>query len=189
MVKKKNAPKKKKLSIARRIVTPKTKKKTVKKIIARRKKKILAIPKGYHSITPYIIVSNAVKAIDFYKKAFGAKEAMRLEKPDGKIGHAELKIGDSKIMLADECAEMNARSAKEFDATMSLHFYTKSVDEVVTKAVSLGATLIRPIEDMFYGDRCGLLEDPFGHRWHIATHIENVSPAKLKKRMAALCAK
>jgi PhnB protein len=173
----------------------KTKKKTVaakkqpkkKPAIKRKTKKVSAIPKGYQSITPYLIVNEGVKAIAFYKKVFGAKERMRMNQPGGKIGHAELKIGDSIIMLADECHEVEARSPKTIGGSpITIHVYIKNVDEVVKRAVKAGATLIRPIEDMFFGDRSGGVEDPFGHKWIISTHIEDVTPAQLKKRAAEL---
>ena len=157
------------------------KKKIIKKAV---KKKILTPPKGYHSITPYLIVKNAPKAIAFYKAVFNAKEVMRMEH-GGKIGHAELKVGDSKIMLAEEHPAMNVKAPDAFGGTpVGIHLYIKNVDHVVDKAVSMGAKLIRPIENMFYGDRCGTLEDPYGHQWHISTHIEDVTPAKMKKRAA-----
>lgn len=178
---------KKKSPVAKKNVLKKPIKQTAKSTTVKRKKKVLAIPKGYQSITPYLIVDNAVNAIGFYKKAFSAKEVMRLERPGGKIAHAELKFGDAKIMLADECTEMNAYSAKKYNgAAISIHLYVKNVDEVVSKAISTGAKLIRPIEDMFYGDRSGMLEDPYGHKWTVSTHIEDVSPAKIKKRAAEL---
>jgi PhnB protein len=149
------------------------------------KKKVQAIPKGYHAITPYLIVDNAVKAIEFYKKAFGAKLGLKMDRPDGKIVHAELKIGDSKIMLADACPELGARSPKEGSgAAVSLHFYVKNVDKIVERAIAGGAKLLRPLENAFYGDRCALLQDQYGHQWHVATHIEDVSTRELKKRAA-----
>lgn len=148
---------------------------------------MLTQPKGYNSITPYLIVNGAAKAIVFYKTAFGGKEVLRMEQGNGKIGHAELKIGDAKIMLADECAEMNAHSPKQYGGSpITIHLYVKNVDMTVDKAVFMGATLERPIQNMFYGDRSGLLIDPYGHRWCVATHVEDVSPAKLKKRAAEL---
>lgn len=176
--------------VPKKITAKNPKKVVAKKVTAKRKsKKVLAIPKGYHSITPYLIINQAAKAIEFYKKAFGAKEMFRIES-SGKIGHAELKIGDSKIMLADECLEMDAKSPTTVGGSpIGLHFYIKDVDGVVKRAVSAGAKLTRPIEDMFYGDRSGAVEDPFGHRWHISTHIEDVTLAKVKKRAAELYGK
>ena len=138
---------------------PKTKKKIVKKaskVVAKRKKKVSALPKGYNTVTPYIIVNGARKAIAFYKDVFGAKLVLCMDKPNGKIGHAELKFTDSKIMLADEFPEMQALAPKAFGGSpISIHLYVKKVDEVIKKAVSRGAKLLRPAEDMFYGDRSG----------------------------------
>jgi len=151
------------------------------------KKKVLFIPKGYNSITPYLIVSDGKKAIKFYESAFGAKQVLRMDMPDGKIAHAELKLGDAKIMLSDECPEMHKMGYKAGSSSaVSIHFYTKDVDQAVKKAKALGANIIKPVEDQFYGDRAGMIEDPFGHKWCVATHIENVTPAQLKKRAAAL---
>lgn len=179
--------KKKKTSVAKKGVSKKLKQKATKKIAVKRKKKVLAVPKGYHSITPYLIINNAAEAIDFYKEAFGAKEVMRMEHPSGKIGHAELKIGDAKIMLADEYPEMDARSPQAYGGSpVGIHLYIKNVDTIVEKAVAAGARVIRPVQNMFYGDRSGALEDPYGHKWHVSTHIEDVSTAKMKKRAAEL---
>ena len=173
--------KKKKLTMASKKLKATKKKKVNKKTTAKRKKKVLTTPKGYHSITPYLILQNAAKAIEFYKKAFSAKEALRMEQPGGKIGHAELKIGDAKIMLSDECPEMQARSPQAYGGSpMMIHLYVKNADVVIAKAVSLGAKITRATEDMFYGDRSGMIEDPFGYAWCVSTHIEDVTPAKLK---------
>jgi PhnB protein len=170
--------------------TQKLKKKTSKKVATKPKKKVTAIPKGYNCVIPYLVVNNAAKAMEFYKKIFAAKEVMRMEQPDGKIGHAELKIGDSKIMLADECPEMGAYGPHAgVNASISIHVYIKNVDDVVEKAVSLGAKINRPVQDMFYGDRSGSIEDPFGHKWFVSTHIEDVSKAMMKKRAAQAFAK
>lgn len=194
MPKKKKAAAKSKKTSAKKKVLKKVKK-AVKKVVkktkaVRKKKKVTAIPKGYHSITPYLIVNNAAEAIQFYKKIFGAKEVMRMDQPSGKIGHAELKIGDAKIMLADECPEMNARSPRAYSGSpVSIHLYIKNVDDVVKKAVASGAKLIRPAQDMFYGDRSGAVEDPYGHMWYVSTHIEDVSMAKMRKRAAELFGK
>ncbi len=147
--------------------------------------KVKPIPDGYHSITSHLVVDNGVRAIEFYKKAFGATERMRMPDPSGKIGHAELKIGDSTIMLADEYPEMGARSPKSIGGSpVSLYLYVEDVDAVVEQAVAAGAKIKLPIEDKFYGDRVGSLEDPFGHAWHVATHREDVPPEELKKRAA-----
>lgn len=159
----------------------------MKKVVVKPKKKVLAIPKNYHSIIPYFIVTPAAKAIDFYKKAFDAKEVMRMSHSGDKIAHAELKIGDSKIMLGDECPEMNARSPKAYGGCpMSIHLYVKNVDTTMNKAVSAGAKIIKPIENKFYGDRSVMLTDPYGYNWCVSTHIEDVTPAQIKKRAAEL---
>lgn len=153
----------------------------------KRKKKVLAIPKGYHGITPYLIVHNAAEAISFYKKAFNAKELFRMEHPKGTITHAELKIGDAKFMLADEFPQMGAHSAKKIGGSpVCIHLYVKNADATVASAISSGATLTKPVQDMFYGDRNGMLQDPYGHNWCVSTHIEDVSPAQTRKRAAAL---
>ena|SRR5437868_8786004 len=189
MAKKKVVKKKKKLVVAskKRKVIRKTKN---KKSAVKRKKKVLTPPKGYHSVIPYLIIQQAAKAIDFYKKAFGAKEMLRMEQPSGKIGHAELKIGDAKLMLSDECPEMQARGPEAFGGCpIIVHLYIKNADAVIAKAVSLGAKVTRPAEDMFYGDRSGMIQDPFGYSWCISTHIEDLTPAKVKKRAQALFGK
>ena len=143
------------------------------------------IPKGFHTLTPYLIVDDAARAIDFYKKALGAKQVFRMDGPNGKVTHAELKIGDSHIMLADEVHEMNYRSPKSLGGSpVSFQVYVKNVDKIVDRAVAAGAKLIRPVENMFYGDRAGCVEDQYGHQWHIATHIEDVPTRELKKRAA-----
>ena len=147
------------------------------------------IPKGYHAITPYLSVRGAGDAIMFYKKAFGAKEIMRMPGPLGTVGHAEIQIGDSRIMLADEFPEMNFRSPRSVGGTpVNIHLYVHDVDKVAKKAVAAGAKLLRAVADQFYGDRSGSMEDPFGHVWHIATHIEDIPMKELKKRAAALAA-
>lgn len=134
------------------------------------------IPDGYHSITPYLIITNAAKALDFYKTAFGAKEVMRMAMPNGKVMHAEITIGNSKIMLADEAPEMDARSPQTIGATpVLIHLYVENVDKFIQHAVANGAKLTRPIQDQFYGDRSGGITDPFGHVWGIATHTKDVS--------------
>jgi PhnB protein len=144
------------------------------------------IPDGYHAITPYLIVQGGARAIEFYQKAFGAKEIMRMPMPDGKIGHAEVRIGDSVVMLADENTEANARSPRTVGGTpVSLMLYVQDVDRTFAQAVELGAKVERPLADQFYGDRTGGVIDPFGHRWYLATHKEDVSPEEMKRRMAA----
>ena len=145
-----------------------------------------SIPDGYHNVTPYLIVNDAAAAIEFYKKAFGATELMRMPKPNGKIGHAEIRIGDSTIMLADEAPEMGARSPRTFGGSpVSIFLYVDDVDTTFARAVDGGAKVQRPLADQFYGDRTGGVEDPFGHVWYIATHVEDVSPEEMKKRAAA----
>lgn len=144
------------------------------------------IPEGYHSITPYLIVTGAASAIEFYKHAFGAKEVLRIPHPDGRIAHAELQMGDSRIMLADEFPEMGARSPMSLGGTpVSVLLYVEDVDEVTKRALAAGAKMLRPVKDRFYGDRTGTLSDPFGHQWTIATHKEDVSPEEMQKRAAA----
>ena len=144
------------------------------------------IPEGYHTATPYLIIKDAAKAIEFYKEAFGAKEIMRMSQPDGRIGHAEIKIGDSPIMLADEFPEMGARSPQSLGGSpVSILLYVEDVDAFAKQAVAAGTKVVRPVKDQFYGDRSGSFEDPFGHQWHIATHVEDVAPEEMHKRAAA----
>jgi PhnB protein len=151
------------------------------------KEHVKPIPEGYHSATPYLIMDGAAKALDFYKQVFGATERMRLPAPGGRVGHAEVNIGDSIIMLADEHHEMGARGPRAYGGTpVSLVLYVADVDATVKKAIAAGAKLVNPVEDKFYGDRMGTVEDPFGHRWHVATHQEDVSPAELARRAAAM---
>jgi PhnB protein len=146
--------------------------------------KVSHIPKGYQTITPYLIVNGAARAIDFYKKALGAKQVERIEGPNGTVMHAELQIGDSRIMLADEMPEMGYRSATSIGASpISLYVYLPDCDSVIKQAVAEGAELKRPIEDQFYGDRNGTIHDPFGHVWTIATHVEDVSKEEMESRM------
>ena len=142
------------------------------------------VPEGRNSVTPYLIVKGAAQAIDYYKKVFGATELMRMDAPDGKVGHAELRIGDSVIMLADENVAMGNRSAESIGASpVSLYVYLPDVDKTFEKAVSGGAKILKPVEDQFYGDRSGFLRDPFGHLWGLATHKEDVSAQEIEKRM------
>jgi PhnB protein len=145
------------------------------------------IPEGYHTATPYLIIKGAAKAIEFYKKAFGATEILRMTQPDGRVGHAEIKIGDSPIMLADEFPEIGARSPQSFGGSpVSIFLYVQDVDALANQAIHAGAKVVRPVKDQFYGDRSGSLQDPFGHQWHIATHVEDVPPKEVKKRAAAV---
>ena len=144
------------------------------------------IPEGYGTVTPYLIVNGAARAIEFYKQAFGATETFRMERPDGRVGHAEIKIGDSHVMLADEHPEMGARGPRTIGGSpISLVLYVEDVDATVTRAVEAGAKLTRPVANQFYGDRTGGVEDPFGHAWYVATHVEDVSEEEMKKRAAA----
>jgi PhnB protein len=143
------------------------------------------IPDGYHSVTAYLIVAGAAEAIDFYTRAFGAKERCRMPGPDGKIGHAEIQVGDSPVMLADEHPEFLARGPKTLGGSpVHLMIYVEDVDAVFRQAVAAGAKVIRPIKDQFYGDRSGSVEDPFGHSWTIATHKEDLTPEELDRRFA-----
>jgi PhnB protein len=145
------------------------------------------IPDGYHTVTPYLIVNGAASAIEFYKKAFGATELFRMPGPDGKIGHAEIKIGNSPIMLADEHPEMGFRGPKALGGSpVGILLYVEDVDKMAGQAVAAGAKVEKPVQDQFYGDRSGTFADPFGHRWTIATHKEDVSSEEMQKRMAAL---
>jgi len=145
------------------------------------------IPDGYHSVTPYLIIDGAAKAIEFYTKVFGAKETMRRPGPDGKLGHAEIRIGDSVMMLADESPQMGNRSPKSIGGSpVSIMLYVEQSDRVFEGAVAAGATVDRPVENQFYGDRSGTVIDPFGYKWTISTHVEDVSPEEMKKRVAAL---
>jgi PhnB protein len=145
------------------------------------------IPNGYEAPIPYLIVQGAAAAIDYYKKAFGAKEVMRMPGPDGKIGHADLIIGGGHVMLGDESPEMGYRGPKSFGGSpVSLCLYVDDVDGVVEKAVTAGGKIMRPVADQFYGDRTGGLTDPFGHIWSVMTHIEDVSNEEMNKRAAAM---
>jgi PhnB protein len=145
--------------------------------------KVKAVPEGYNTVTPYLIVDGAARALEFYKKAFGAQEVMRFDAPGGKIGHAEIRIGNSPIMLADEFPEMDAKGPPAFGGSpVSLHLYVADVDALAKRAVDAGAKLTRPIADQFYGDRLGSVTDPFGHVWHIATHKEDLSAEEMKRR-------
>ena len=149
-------------------------------------KKVSYIPKDYNSVTPYLVIRGAAQAIEYYKKVFGATETVRMPGPDGKIGHAELKIGNSHIMLADENPSMGQghTSAATIGASpVSLYVYLPNVDEVVERAKTDGAKILKPVENQFYGDRTGFFQDPFGHLWGVATHVEDVSPQDMQERM------
>jgi PhnB protein len=145
------------------------------------------IPDGYPRVTPYLCIDGAADAIEFYSKVLDAKERMRMPAPDDKIGHAELQLGDSLIMLADEFPEMGIRSPKTVGGTpVTISVYVEDVDEVFKRAVSEGSTVLRDIRNEFYGDRTGQFEDPFGHRWSVATHVEDVPPDEMAKRAAEM---
>ena len=147
--------------------------------------KVKPIPDGYPQVMPYLSVDNAAGAIEFYSEVFGAKERMRMPSPDGRIGHAELQIGDSVIMLADEFPEMGVRGPKSIGGTpVTLSVYVEDVDRVFDLAIKSGATSLQPVQNQFYGDRSGQFEDPFGHRWSVASHIEDLSPDEMAKRGA-----
>ncbi|HLM46026.1 MAG TPA: VOC family protein [Myxococcaceae bacterium] len=168
-------------------------KKVAKKVAAKAKapvkkraKKALPIPKGYHVVTPSLVVRGAANAIEFYKKAFGAKELNRMDAPGGKLLHAEIKIGDSIVMLTDEFPEMGSSSPQTVGGiSASLMIYTKDVDALFNQALAAGATVSMPVSDMFWGDRYGRVKDPFGHDWQLATHKEDLTPKEMNRRAAA----
>lgn len=200
---KKSATKTKKKT---KVVTKAKKKMTAKKTVAKVKKKatkatkaskvkktkkakVSAVPKGYAAVSPYLIVSNCADSIEFYKKVFGAKELVRMDQGNGKISHAELKIGENKIMLSDECLETNARAPESVGGSpVSIHLYVKNVDAIFNKAIEAGATVKKPVENMYYGDRNGAFQDPHGHIWFVSSRVEDVTPREMKKRAAALIA-
>ena len=185
---------------------PKSKKKSVKAAPKRKaapkaaKKKVASkhpmtaapkrrpeVPQGYSSVTAYLVAENAGTAIDYYKAVFGAKEEMRFAAPGGKIGHAELRIGDTKIMIADEWPDHHAFGPRHYNGSpVSLTLYVKNVDATVALAVKQGAKLLRDVTDQFYGDRSGTIEDPAGHIWHVMTHVEDVSVQEINRRMKAM---
>lgn len=147
---------------------------------------VTPIPDSYPRVCPYLHIDGAADAIEFYKQVFGATERFRMDGPDGKVGHAELAIGDSVVMLADEHPDMGIRGPKAFGGTaVVLSIYVDDVDATVANAIGAGATVVRPIEDRFYGDRVGQIEDPFGHGWSIQTHVEDVSPEEMQRRAEA----
>lgn len=148
--------------------------------------KVSYIPKDYNSVTPYLVIKGADRAIEYYKKVFGATELFRMKGPDGKVGHAELKIGNSHIMLADENPSMgqgHASASSIGGSPVSLYVYLPNVDQVVQRAQAEGAKILKPVQDQFYGDRNGFIQDPFGHLWCVATHVEDVSPKDMEERM------
>ncbi|MNO17625.1 hypothetical protein D3C76_73240 [compost metagenome] len=149
---------------------------------------VKAIPEGQHSITPYLGIQGASEAIEFYKNAFGAVEMFRLTAPDGKVGHAELKIGDSTIMLAEPCSEGPLRSAQSQTegAAIGLHLYVEDVDKQFAQAIKAGGKEVSAVKDQFYGDRTGTLKDPYGNLWFLATHKEDLSPDEIKRRAAKM---
>ena len=141
------------------------------------------IPEGYHTLTPYLIVKGAAQALDFYAKALGARELSRMADTSGRVSHAEMKIGDSPFMLADEFPEMRAVAPHGRDGhSVSFLVYVPDVDAAFARAIAAGAKAVRPVQDQFYGDRSGMLEDPFGHQWTLATHVEDVSPEEMERR-------
>lgn len=147
---------------------------------------VKSIPEGYHTVTAYLIIKGAAEAIDFYKTAFGAQEVCRMPMPDGKIGHAEIKIGDSMLMLSEEVEEMGFRSPQSLGGCpVGFVIYVEDVDTEFQRALDAGATLSRPLENKFYGDRMGSVRDPFGYEWSLGTHIEDVTPEEMTRRMEA----
>jgi len=141
------------------------------------------VPEGYHTVTPALTVKHGAEAIEFYKRAFGAQEVMRMNNPDGKIMHAEIKVGDSRIMLNDEMPDMGCLSpASVGGATGSVYLYVTDVDSAFQRAVTAGAKVVMAVTDMFWGDRFGQVEDPSGHRWSLATHVEDLAPEEIARR-------
>ena len=183
-MKKKAASKK---SAAKKTAPKAAPKKAAKRALPPRKKVVSWMPKGYHVLNVYLAVDGAAAAIDFYKAAFGARERMRMEMGPGKIGHAELEMGDSVLMLADESAEFDFHGPKtRGGSSVTISMYVRDVDAAVASAVKAGATVRRPVKDEFYGDRTATIADPFGHVWHVATHKEDLSDAEIARRMEAL---
>jgi uncharacterized glyoxalase superfamily protein PhnB len=143
------------------------------------------IPDGYHTVTPYLAIRDAAKAIEFYKKAFGAEEIFRMPGPDGKVMHAEIRIGDSPVMISEEFPEYGTKSPQALGGSpVNIFLYVENVDKVFEQAVKAGATVTMPVADQFWGDRYGKLDDPFGHSWSVATHVEDVAPDEMAKRAA-----
>ena len=151
--------------------------------------RVKPIPEGYRTVTPYLAIKNAAKALEFYKRAFGATESYKLMMPDGRVGHAEIRLGDSLVMLADEFPEYGGKAPDTLGGSpVSLHLYVEDVDPFVKKALAAGAKERKPVTDQFYGDRSGQLEDPFGHLWWVATHKEDVAPEAMQTRVEAMFA-
>jgi PhnB protein len=144
---------------------------------------VSAVPKGYHNVTPYLAIDGAAKAIDYYAKVFGARERMRFEAPGGKIGHAEIQIGDAIVMLADPWPEGNFLAPQGSATSVSLHIYVDDADAVFARAIDSGSKSVQKMETKFYGDRSGTVRDPFGHMWHISTHVEDVPEEEMQRRM------
>ena len=152
------------------------------------KAKVKPIPKGMHSVTPFLVCAGASEAIEFYEKAFGAEELSRLPVPNGKLIHAAIRIGDSVVMLSDEFSQWGSLGPKSLNGSpVSLHIYVEDVDEFVERAIAAGAILTMPVADMFWGDRYGQLEDPFGHRWSIGTHVRDVSQEEMLEGAQKMC--
>jgi PhnB protein len=180
------AKKAKKVAERTRAAVKKAVKTVAKKVAKKARAKVQPIPKGYHVVTPSITVRGAAEAIEFYKKAFGAKELSRMPGPDGKLMHAEIKIGDSIVMLSDEFPAMGSSSPLTVGGTSaSLMIYTKDVDALFNQALAAGAKVTMPLSDMFWGDRYGQVADPFGHKWQLATRKENLTAREMAKRGAA----
>jgi PhnB protein len=153
-------------------------------------KEVKAIPDGYHSVTPYLVVQGAAQAIDFYRRAFGAQEIMRMDGPGGKLTHAEIRIGDSVIMLSDEMPGATVRSPQSLGGTSaSIFVYLEDIDSVFKRAEAAGAKVVMPLANQIWGDRYGTLADPFGHVWSLATHVEDVAPEEISRRMREFMAK
>lgn len=168
----------------RKATKPVARSKTARKGAGPASRRVKPIPDGYRVVTPYLCVDGAAAAIDFYKRAFGARQRMRMDAPGGKVGHAELVLGDSVIMLADEYPDFDFRGPKSRGGTsVTIHIYVRDVDAVVARAVEAGARVKRPVRNEFYGDRTGSVEDPFGHVWNVSTHIEDLTPAAMRRRM------
>lgn len=148
--------------------------------------KVSPIPEGFHTVTPHLIIKNAEKAIDFYKKAFGAEERFRMPGPDGKLMHAEIQIGSSILMIAEENAQWGCFGPKE-SSPITIHLYVHDCDATIKRAQAAGATLTMPPDNMFWGDRYGKVKDPFGHHWSVATHIADPTPQEMQKAMAQMC--